>query len=184
MMQELSLNILDVAQNSVKARASLITIAVDEDAAADLLRIAITDNGCGMTPEVLAQVTDPFYTTRTTRKVGLGVPLLKMGCEMTGGSFSIESEPGKGTAVLAQLGLSHIDRSPLGDICSTIVSLIQCNPDIDFVYTHRTEKGEFSADTREFRAVLEGIPLSSPEVVAFIRAYIGEHLTEIEGGRS
>ena len=183
-MQELSLNVLDIAQNSIRAGASLTTIRITERRADHFMEISVSDNGCGMSEEQVAHVMDPSFTTRTTRKVGLGVPLLKMGCEMTGGSFSIESEPGKGTAVLAQLGLSHIDRSPLGDICSTIVSLIQCNPDIDFVYTHRTEKGEFSADTREFRAVLEGIPLSSPEVVAFIRAYIGEHLTEIEGGRS
>lgn len=182
MMQELSLNILDIAENSVKAKASLIEITVDEDEAADLMHIIIADNGCGMTPEVVARVSDPFYTTRTTRRVGLGVPFVKMACEMTGGTFSIDSTVGKGTTLKASLGLHNIDRSPLGDIASTIASLVQCNPDIDFVYTHRTGEGEMCADTREFRAVLEGVPLSSPEVVSFIREYIAEHLTEIKGG--
>lgn len=182
MMQELSLNILDIAQNSVKAKASLIEIRVHEDEAADLLRVDIMDNGCGMTPEAAAKVTDPFYTTRTTRRVGFGVPFVKMACEMTGGTFEIRSQPGKGTAVRAAFGLHHIDRSPLGDIASTVSSLIQCNPDINFVYTHRTIHGEFCADTREFRAVLDGVPLSRPEVVSFIREYIEEHLQEIKGG--
>lgn len=182
MMQELSLNLLDIAQNSVKANATLIGIDIDEDDKADRLRFAVRDNGCGMSDEVLRRVTDPFYTTRTTRRVGLGVPFIKMACEMTGGCFSIESAPGAGTMLCAEMGYHHIDRSPIGDIASTVASLIQCNPDIDFVYTHRTAHGSFAADTREFRAVLEDVPLSSPEVVAFIRSYIEEHLQEIQGG--
>lgn len=184
MMQELSLNILDVAQNSVKAGASCIEIGIDEDAAADELRIRIGDNGCGMSAQVLQRVTDPFYTTRTTRKVGLGVPFLKMACEMTGGRFRIESQEGVGTEILAVLGLTNIDRSPLGDIAATVVSLIQCSPQIDFVYTHRTAHGCFCADTREFRSVLGDVPLSAPEVLQFIREYIQEHLQQIKGGEA
>lgn len=111
-MQELSLNVLDIAQNSVRAGASLIEITVDEQPAADTLTITVRDDGCGMTPEQVRRVTDPFFTTRTTRRVGLGVPFLKMGAEMTGGSLSIESEPGRGTAVTAVFGLTHIDRMP------------------------------------------------------------------------
>lgn len=182
MMQELSLNILDIAQNSVKAGATLIQIGVCENTEKDELLISIDDNGCGMDEETLKRVIDPFYTTRTTRKVGLGVPFLKMACDMTGGAFSIKSQPGKGTCVLASLGLSSIDRSPLGDIAASVTALIQCNPDIDFVYTHTTGKGSFAADTREFRVVLEGIALSAPEVVTFISEYIGENLNEIQGG--
>lgn len=182
MMQELSLNILDVAQNSVKAGAALIEINIFEDEESSLLVIEINDNGCGMSRETLERVCDPFYTTRTTRRVGFGVSFLKMACEMTDGTFSIDSEPGVGTQVRATLGLSHIDRSPVGDIAATVVSLIQCNPDIDFVYTHKTKTGIFTADTREFREVLEGIPLSSPEVVAFIGEFLREHLKEIQGG--
>lgn len=182
MMQELSLNILDIAQNSIRAGATLTEITVEEDEARDRMQITIADNGCGMTPDILARVTDPFCTTRTSRRVGLGVPFMKMACEMTGGDFSIESESGKGTVVHAGLGLRHIDRSPLGDIAMTVSALVQCNPDIDFVYTHHTSSGSFTADTREFRAVLEGIPLSSPEVVSFLHEFIQEHLTDIHGG--
>lgn len=171
-MQELSLNVLDIAQNSVRAGASLIEITVDEQPAADTLTITVRDDGCGMTPEQVRRVTDPFFTTRTTRRVGLGVPFLKMGAEMTGGSLSIESEPGRGTAVTAVFGLTHIDRMPLGDIAATVASLVQCNPDIDFTYTFRHGGGEFTADTREFRQVLDGVPLSEPSVVGFIGSFI------------
>lgn len=178
-MQELSLNVLDIAQNSVRAGATLIEITVDEQPAADTLTITVKDNGCGMTPEQVQRVTDPFFTTRTTRKVGLGVPFFKMGAEMTGGSLSIASEPGKGTAVTAIFGLTHIDRMPLGDIAATISSLVQCNPDIDFTYTFRHGAGEFTADTREFRQVLDGVPLSEPSVVGFIGSFIRENTREI-----
>ena len=114
MMPEIAMNILDVAENSVRAGASLIRITVDISRELDRLNIVIEDNGCGMTAEQVAHVTDPFFTTRTTRKVGLGVPFFKMAAESTGGSFSIESVPGQGTVVTAVFGLSHIDRMPLG----------------------------------------------------------------------
>ena len=178
-MQELSLNVLDIAQNSVRAGASLIEITVDEQPAADTLTITVRDDGCGMTPEQVRRVTDPFFTTRTTRRAGLGVPFLKQGPEMTGGSLSIESEPGRGTAVTAVFGLTHIDRMPLGDIAATVASLVQCNPDIDFAYTFRHGAGEFTADTREFRQVLDGVPLSEPSVVGFIGSFIRENTQEV-----
>lgn len=185
-MQELSLNVLDIAQNSVRAKASLIELSVEEQPGEDRLTIVIADNGCGMTPEQVAHVTDPFFTTRTTRKVGLGVPFLKMAAEMTGGSLSIASTPGQGTVVRADFGLTHIDRMPLGDIAATVCSLIQCNPDIDFTYTYRRARAQFTADTREFRQILEGVPLSNPEVVGFIGAFIRENtaetITSSEGG--
>lgn len=174
-MQELSLNVLDIAQNSVKAKATLIEIGVCENTEKDTMVITVKDNGCGMTDEQIKSVTDPFYTTRTTRRVGLGVPFFKMAAEMTGGSFNISSQVGKGTQVTAVFGLSHIDRMPLGDINATICSLIQCNPDIDFVYTHKRDENEFVLDTREFRTVLEGVPLSEPEVIAFISQFIDEN---------
>ena len=137
MMPEISLNILDVAENSTMAKASLVEITVDADTASDRLTIVIKDNGCGMTEEQAAQVTDPFFTSRTTRKVGLGVPFFKYAAESTGGSFSIESRPGKGTAVTAVFVLSHIDRMPLGDITSTIHTLIVYHPET-VSYTHLT----------------------------------------------
>lgn len=173
------MNVLDVAQNSVAAGAKLIQITLKADDARGMLVIAIEDDGKGMTEETAARVTDPFYTTRKTRKVGLGLPFLKMAAEMTGGGLSIESQPGRGTHVQAEFGLHHIDRAPVGDMASTVAGLIQCNPDIDFVYTVCTKDGRFCADTREMRAVLGGVPLSEPGVVQWIREFIEENTQPI-----
>ena len=181
MMQELSLNILDIAQNAVKAGATLTAITVAEDTAAHRMTITIADNGCGMTEEQVQRVIDPFYTTRTTRRVGLGVPFWKMAAELTGGSFSIASTPGVGTTVTAVFDTGSIDCMPLGDIAATVTALIQCNPDIDFVYTRRIDGREMTADTREFRQALEGVPLCQPEVLAFIGGFIEENTQELTG---
>ncbi|MBQ8732015.1 MAG: sensor histidine kinase [Oscillospiraceae bacterium] len=176
MMQELSLNVLDVAENSVSAGASLIEVEVWEDPKADLLTILIRDNGCGMTEEQVRQVTDPFYTTRKTRKVGLGVPFFKLAAELTGGSFSITSEVGKGTETKAVFVRSSIDRMPLGDMAETMVSLIGCNPDIDFIYRYGFGEALFEADTREFREILGDVSLAEPQVRSFIREFITENM--------
>ena len=182
MMTELSLNVLDVAENSTRAGASLVEITVDADTAKDQLTIVIRDDGCGMTAEQVSRVTDPFYTSRTTRKVGLGVPFFKYAAESTGGSFAIESQPGAGTTVTAVFGLSHIDRMPLGDINGTIHTLIVYHPDTDFLYTYRYDGREFSLDTREFRQILEGVPFDTPEVSAYILEYLTENKQETDGG--
>lgn len=179
-MQELSLNVLDIVQNSIKANATLIEITVDERVKTDTLAITITDNGCGMSEETAQKAVDPFYTTRTTRRVGLGLPLFKMAAELTGGSFTISSQQGKGTEVKAVFGLGHIDRMPLGNMCETMTTLISCNDHIDFVYRHTVcdindEESAFELDTRQFRQILGDVPLSSLEVVAFIRDYITEN---------
>ena len=182
-MRELSLNVMDVAQNSVRAEATLITIDVSESDKNDDLTITISDNGCGMTEEQVSQVIDPFFTTRTTRKVGLGVPLFKMSAEQTGGSFSIESEPGKGTVTKASYVKSHVDMTPLGDINSTIEILIRCNPDIDFVFNHSTDSGSFTLDTRELREVLgDEVSLDTPDVLEWINAFLKEQTQIIYGG--
>lgn len=178
-MQELSMNILDVAENSVRAGAGLIEITVDEQPDADLLRITIADDGYGMTSEQVENVTDPFYTTRSTRKVGLGVPFFKMAAELTGGSFTIESAPGKGTVVQADFILSSIDLMPLGNINETIETLIHANPHIDFVYTRRIAENQMKLDTREFRRILEGIALNDPQVSRFIREFLAENTAEL-----
>lgn len=183
-MPEISMNVLDIAENSVRAEAALIEIGVAVDEAADTLTIVIKDDGCGMTKEQVAHVEDPFFTTRTTRKVGLGVPFYKMAALSTGGDFAIESEPGKGTEVRAVFGLSHIDRMPLGDINGTIHTLITFNTHIDFRYTYRYNDREFVLDTREFREILEGVPLDTPEVSQYIRDYLEENKTETDGGVS
>ena len=184
-MRELSLNVMDIAQNSISAGASLITIQVVEDVPGDLLSISVTDNGCGMTKEQVEHVIDPFYTTRTTRSVGLGVPLFKMEAEMTGGSFVIDSEKGKGTTLTASFKPSSVDMIPLGDISGTVQLLISCNPDRDFLFT-RQRRGEdgtqrdFALDTRELRQVLgDDVPLDSPDVVLWIKEVLEEQTGEL-----
>ena len=182
-MRELSLNVMDVAQNSVRAEASLITIDVSESDKNDNLTISISDNGCGMTEEQVKQTIDPFFTTRTTRKVGLGVPLFKMSAEQTGGSFSIESEVGKGTVTTASYVKSHVDMTPLGDINSTVEILIRCNPNIDFVFNHSTDIGSFTLDTRQLREVLgDDVSLDTPDVLEWINAFLEEQTQIIYGG--
>ena len=182
MMPEISLNVLDVAENSTRAGASLVTITIDADFTSDRLSIVIDDNGCGMTPQQVEQVTDPFFTSRTTRKVGLGVPFFKLAAESTGGSFTIRSEPGVGTTVTAVFVLSHIDRMPLGDINTTIHTLVIYHPDTDFVYRYRYNDRSFTLDTREFRQVLGDIPFASPEISAYIMDYLSENKLETDGG--
>ncbi len=181
-MPEISLNILDVAENSTRAGASLVQITVDVQPEADKLTVIIADDGCGMTKEQVERVTDPFYTSRTTRKVGLGVPFFKLAAESTGGSFSIESEPQKGTTVTAVFTLNHIDRMPLGDMTATIHTLIQGHPDTDFLYVYRCEAKEFSLDTREMRAILGDVPFDAPEISNYIRDYLTENKLETDGG--
>jgi len=182
MMPEISLNILDIAENSTRAGASLVEITVDADQTTDRLTITIADDGCGMTAEQVAKVTDPFFTSRTTRKVGLGVPFFKLAAESTGGSFSIESEPGVGTTVTAVFVLSHIDRMPLGDITSTIHQLIVYHPDTDFLYRYIYNETAFDLDTRQFREILGDVPFDNPEISSYIKEYLTENKLETDGG--
>lgn len=183
MMPEISLNILDVAENSVRAEASLVEIRVSVQPEEDTLTVVISDDGCGMTQEQAERVQDPFFTTRTTRKVGLGVPFFKMAAESTGGSFRIDSEKGKGTTVKAVFGLSHIDRMPLGNISSTVHTLVVFNEHIDFRYTYEYGMRSFVLDTRDMREMLgEEISFSEPEVSAFIKEYLETNKLETDGG--
>ncbi|MBR4889999.1 MAG: ATP-binding protein [Clostridia bacterium] len=179
-MLELSLHILDIANNSVKAEASLIEISVEENVSKNFLRISIKDDGCGMDKEFLAQVTDPFKTTRTTRKVGMGLSLFKAAAENTGGGLEIKSEKGVGTEVVVTFVYDHIDRQPLGDIGETLTTLISGNASVDFVYKHSVNDKEFLLDTRNIREILGGdISLGSPEIVIWMKDYIKEGLSEI-----
>lgn len=181
-MRELSLNVMDVAQNSVRAQASLVYLTVTESDRDDNLTICISDNGCGMTQEQVQQVIDPFFTTRTTRKVGLGVPLFKLSAEQTGGSFDIKSKVGEGTTTTASYVKSSVDMTPLGDINSTVELLIRCNPDIDFVFSHSTDSGSFTLDTRELREVLGDVSLDTPDVLEWIAQFLKENTNIIYGG--
>lgn len=176
-MKELSLNILDIAQNSVKAEASEITISLTEDESG-MLTLEIGDNGCGMSEEMLSRVTDPFTTSRTTRKVGLGLPFLKLAAEQTGGEMSIDSKLGEGTVVKAVFDTKSIDFTPLGDIISTVTTLVMGSPDIDFLFTHKAPGTDVRLDTKELRAVLgDDVPLSSPDVIVWIKEYLKEQYT-------
>lgn len=174
-MTELSLNVLDIAQNSIKAKASLIEISVDISTKENAMTIVIKDNGCGMSKETLEKVTDPFYTTRTTRKVGLGVPFFKMSAEMTGGSFDISSEIGKGTRIEAKYVLDSIDRMPLGDMPATVETLVVYNTDIDFIYNYNIDGEGFTLDTVQMKEILGGIPLDNPDVKEYIRDFLKEN---------
>lgn len=178
-MKELSLNVLDITMNSVKAKATLINIHITEDD--ELLKMEIIDNGTGMTEEILRGVIDPFCTTRTTRKVGLGIPLLKLAAEQTGGEVTITSKheseylEDHGTQVTATFYKQHIDFTPMGDIISTVTTLIQGSPDIDFEFRHTSNTFDVSLDTREVREVLgPEIPLCEPEILSWIADSLNE----------
>ena len=183
-MKEISLNILDIAKNSTKAGASLVKILLNEND--ETLTLSIEDNGCGMSEETVKSVIDPFYTTRTTRKVGLGIPLLKLSCEQTGGHLSIESRDKEnhpdnhGTKITAVFNKNHIDFTPLGDVVFSVVTLIQGDPDIDFLFIHKMSKGEVNLDTRELRAQLGDIPLNELEILNWISDYLKEQYEEIQ----
>ena len=181
-MKELSLNILDITENSVKAGASLTSILIDE--VDNTLKLTIEDNGSGMSEEVLRGVTDPFYTTRTTRKVGMGLPLLKLAAEQTGGWMTIESVSAEkdpehhGTKVQALFYQDSIDFTPLGDVISTILTLIQGHPDTDFYFKHEIRNSEedvlVELDTRQIREVLDNVPLNEYEVITWIGEYLND----------
>lgn len=175
-MQDISLHILDIVENSTRAGATKVIIKVIEDIKNDWLIIEIVDNGKGMSAEMVKNVLNPFFTTKTVRRIGLGLPFLAQATEMTGGNLEIESEEGKGTTVKAKFGYSHIDRQPLGDIASTIVTLICGNEHTDFHYIHIKNDDEFELDTEEIRKELDGIPLNNPEVLNYIRNSIEEWL--------
>jgi anti-sigma regulatory factor (Ser/Thr protein kinase) len=182
-MRDISLHILDIAENSVRAGASLIRIVVAIDQAQDTLTVVIEDNGCGMSREMMDRVKSPFTTSRTTRKVGLGIPLFAAGCENTGGSLDIESAPGEGTKLTAVYRNSHIDRPPLGDIAQTVCALVLMNPEIDFDFTARRDEA-FAFDTREIKKTLDGLPITQPEVVTFLREFLSEGTEIVFGGEA
>ena len=182
-MREISLHILDILQNSVAAGADVIRTDICFDSGSGLLKIDIADNGCGMDEETLAKVTDPFTTSRTTRSVGMGIPLFKYSAESTGGNFGIFSEKGKGTRIFAEYVIGHIDRMPLGDFGGVVLQLVTMNPSVDFTVTVEADGRKGVLDTSEIKEILGEIPLDMPEVRAFLKDYIQENLVSIYGGR-
>ena len=179
-MKELSLHILDIAENSVKAGATLIEIGIYELEAENLLKIEIKDNGSGMSEEFLKRVKDPFSTTRTTRRVGMGLSLFEAAAQQCGGGLEIFSKEGVGTEVFVTFTLNHIDRAPIGDMAGTMQTLIGGSPDIDFIFRYEKNGKDFVLNTAEMRETLGDVPLDTPEVILWLGDYIKEGINELE----
>lgn len=183
-MREIALHLLDIAENSAAAQAGTVCICVQEDLPADRLRVCVEDDGQGMDAALLARVCDPFTTSRTTRKVGLGIPLFKAAAEACGGWLTIQSEPGRGTRLEVEFQHSHIDRMPLGDLAGTLLTLLVAHPQIRWLFTYeRLERGggeprRFEFDSQPVMDELGDIPLTEPEVLAFLRSYLEQGLAQ------
>ena len=175
-MEDLSLHILDIVENSVAARADKIEIRISEDKKKDLLSVEVIDNGIGMDKETRKKAVDPFYTSRTVRRFGFGLPLLSEAAKAANGQFFIKSKKGEGTRIKADFQYSHIDRKPLGDMGQTIITLVIGNPEIDLIYVHKKNSHKYSLDTRKIKAQLKDAPINSPDGIRMIR----EDLKKIE----
>lgn len=179
-MKTLSDHILDIIQNSIRANATLIEIIVEENKKSDLCILRIVDNGYGMNKEILEQATNPFFTTRKTRKVGLGISLLKQNAEMANGKFSIQSELNKGTEVEATFQYSNVDRPELGDVWNTFYLTMLSNENVEIIYEHITNKGSFKISSNEIRSNIEGISMQQPEIREAITDIIKNNITDIQ----
>lgn len=187
MMKELALHVLDITENSVRGDAETIEIVIEENLKENRFVMEINDDGRGIPPEILKTIKNPFTTSRTHRKVGMGIPFLNDTCEMCGGFLRITSEVGVGTRVHAQMEYNNIDRPPLGDIASTLLNLFSSYPDIAFLYRHlyqtpeMEEEEEFSISTSELDEILEGVPLSTPSVFVWVKGFIKDSIEELRG---
>jgi len=183
MMDELSLNILDIAQNSIAAEATVVEVLINEDLVSGCITISVKDNGKGMSEDFLKTVEDPFITTRTTRKIGLGISFLKEAAEMTGGSVKITSKLGVGTTITAVFISTHIDCQPIGNLTETIITLVTFNQDINFIFTYRVNEEEFIFSTQDVKEQLgDDTPLNSPSIVIFLTEYVHENIQNLTGG--
>ena len=178
-MKDIALHILDIVNNSISAKATFIEISIDEQIDANIYALTIIDNGKGMSPEIVQRVTDPFYTTRTTRKVGMGIPLLKQNAEHTGGELIITSEEGKGTVIKVTFEHNNIDRPPNGDLAGVLTILITGNAEIDFLYTHKIGDKNVVIDTREIKEALDGVAIDNPQIVRYLSEMFEENINEI-----
>ncbi len=178
-MRELSLHLLDIAENGVSAGAQNMTITIVEDLRKDRLRLTVEDDGRGMDAAMVEQVTNPFITTRTTRKVGLGIPLLKLAAESCNGWLTVESTPNVGTTVNAEFQRSHIDRMPLGDVPGTMLTLLVGWPQVHWMLRYRVDEEEFVFDDAPIKDELGEVPLSDPDVLKFLRGALREGITEV-----
>ncbi len=182
-MYDLSLHILDIVENSINAKATRVEILIEEDIAEDQLRIIITDNGMGMDGKLISRIIDPFATTRTCRKVGLGLPLLKTKTKQCHGDLTISSRPGEGTTVKAVFQYGHIDRPPLGDIASTLICIISANPTLDAIYRHSVDDVFYRLDTREIKRIVGGYCFKKKGVLALVSRDIKRGLSNLEKKR-
>ncbi|NSW89156.1 MAG: ATP-binding protein [Firmicutes bacterium] len=181
-MRDLSLHLMDIVQNSIRAKATRIVIEILADIEKDHMKVVIKDNGHGMEEPLVKEVINPFVTTRTNRKVGLGIPLLEASTGRAGGGLIIESEKGRGTCVTATFKISHIDRLPLGDVSETMMNLIAANPELDFELELSNTKERFVFKLSEVKAQLGEIPVDDVEILMWIKEYINEGILEIFGG--
>lgn len=179
-MRELALHLLDIVENSVSAGADTVHIFVTVDFVADRLTMGVKDNGKGMDAEMVARVTDPFVTSRTTRKVGLGIPLLKAAAEACNGGLAIQSEPGKGTLVTVDFQNSHIDRMPLGNLAATVLNLVVGHPEVHWIFDYSVDGQTFKFDDQLVKEALDGISLSDPLVIAYLREMLETGIAELQ----
>jgi hypothetical protein len=178
-MRELSLHILDIVQNSIAAEAELIKIIIKEDHTRDLFKITVLDDGRGMDQQQQKNVVDPFVTSRKTREVGLGLAFLKKAAQNCQGKLDLKSNPGEGTEVIAQFKDSHIDRAPLGNIASTITSLITTNPTVDFIYCHIVDAQKFELNTRTIKRELDDVAINNNKILKWIESYIKKNIDKL-----
>jgi len=178
-VRELSLHLLDIAENSIAAGAKKITMSIEENSSTDLLKLKVIDDGRGMDQDTVKKVIDPFVTSRTTRKVGLGIPLLKEAAEACNGSLDLSSELGKGTALVVTFQNSHIDRMPLGDIPTTFLNLLVSNPVVHWIFIYRINDKEFFFDDEEIKTTLSDVPLTEPEILKVVREIIDTGISEV-----
>jgi len=178
-MKEISMHILDIAMNSLKAKSTILEIKVEESIKNNYLKISIIDDGIGMSEEMTKKIVDPFFTTRTTRKVGLGIPMLKESCERCNGNLCIDSQLGKGTIIKCWFERNNIDRAPLGNMGDTIMTIINCLDYCELIYTHETDLGTFSLKTAEVKDILETVNIKDNEVLLWIREYVNTNIKEL-----
>ncbi len=179
-MNDLALHLLDIVQNSLAAGATFITVRIEENPRKNFLIMSVEDNGCGMNEEQLQKLSDPFFTSRTTRRVGLGVPLLRQTAEQSGGKLEVVSRPGKGTCLTAHFQYDHLDRPPLGDVANAMVLMISANPGVDFAYRYSYNEKSYEITTRELKNVLDGVPLNDLYIMEMVEEMIKENQNDLK----
>ncbi len=178
-MRDISMHILDIVGNSVRAKATQVKVTIEESLDNDFFKVIIKDNGIGMDSKTIERSMDPFFTSRTTRRVGLGIPLLQQNTELTGGNLSIESAPGEGTTITALFVRSHIDRPPIGDMSETMSLLMTGNPNVNMVYQHSIDEESYQISSQDISEALGNVKITEPFVLKYIREMINENLMEL-----